>query len=306
MENVQYELGGTTTHVFPDSLRHVRIGSAGNWLEKQSHISHVDSGLYLLLGRPPVLELLNVGIETLEIPPTLRHGHFADNEIHKSWVGEDENGVEPSLVYLDLSENWMRQLPTGIERLVNLEVLNLGSNSIADIPRNTLTKLTKLWYVNLCYSNLHRFSMDQFPPSISHLELYLNNLDHLNYTELHFPAMEVLNLERNQLKQIDTSALIWTMPRLRMIRIGGNRLDEQELWDAVRVLRSHNISYRNDADDTACYYDEKIVDGVCLPESMYRKPMGTGQAVLFTVMVVMVGVVFVLVTRWVLREMKKC
>ncbi|EDS37163.1 conserved hypothetical protein [Culex quinquefasciatus] len=305
LEDIYYERNGTTTHVFPEKQSHVRIGSIGSWVNKHSHIPYFDAELYLMLGKPPILEAMNVGIETLDILTTLKHANFADNNIRTTWVtGYEDDNAEPALVYLDLSQNWLRQLPNGIGKLVNLEVLNLGSNSLDTIPPNTLTRLTKLRIVNLFFNNLHQLSTELFPTSLTHLDLYYNNLAQLEYANLHFPALETLNLERNHLRQIDASALILAMPALKIVGISGNSIGEDQLRTALGVFRRRNITFRNDADEEACFHDENTVEGVCLPGSS-AEPMGVAQAVVFTVMVVMVGVVFVLVTRWVLRAMNK-
>uniref|UniRef100_A0A1Q3FPF0 Putative leucine-rich repeat protein n=1 Tax=Culex tarsalis TaxID=7177 RepID=A0A1Q3FPF0_CULTA len=305
LEDINYQLNGTTTHVFPEGQKHIRIRETDDWKSKHSNIPHFDTGLYLLLGNPTVLEARNVGIETLDIPPTLRHGNFKDNSIRTSWVTvNEEDNVEPSLVYLNLANNWISQLPNGIQRLGNLEILILDSNSIETIPPNTLTKLTKLKIVSISFNSLHRFSTELFPTSLTYLDLFLNNLDHdLEYDKLHFPAMETLNLERNRLKQIDASALIMAMPQLKTVRISGNSFSEDQLRSAVEVFRRRNITFQSEVDEESCFYDEDTVEGVCL--QLEEEPMGVPQAIVFTVMVVMVAVIFVLVTRWVLRQMNK-
>ncbi|KAL1377836.1 hypothetical protein pipiens_000577, partial [Culex pipiens pipiens] len=115
------------------------------------------------------------------------------------------------------------------------------------------------------------FSTQVFPKSLTYLSLYSNEIKLLNYGDLYFPSLETLNLERNDLPSIDASAMMLAMPKLKVVRIGGNPIDPNEFRLAVQQFRKHNVSVNDEADEAACLYKEQVVEGVCVKLAPQRK-----------------------------------
>lgn len=287
------------THTFPTNQSHIRIvGDTRTW-GRSRQVLDFDGKLYKLLGRPVVLEIRDHAVRNLEIPRGLRQGSFTESYNMNLTV---EPGTDiPALVFLDLTNNYLRNI-SAIKSLVNLEVLFLADNFISSIDPSTMKDLTKLRYLDLRYNDLSKLSLNVFPKSLTHLSLQRSNIADLDYKDLYYPALEVFNIERNQLTSIDGPALILAMPKLKMARIGGNMLEKGDLLELLDLFQRHNISVRNEADEASCWYhEEEAIGGVCLaklppPRSVFRD-------ILFSLAVILVATAMVVAVRWVFRAM---
>lgn len=299
--HVYYNRTHDTKHIFPQNISLFRIGNDGWSKGIDSVVKEFDAKLYAELGHPQAVEILDSEMVTLEIPRALRHANFADNRLEEFWI---EKGVdaEPVLSFLDLGRNRISNL-TNITVFVKLETLYLEANSIKTIDLNLFRNLTKLKFLNLNYNQLSHLSGEYFPPALTYLGLYNNEFSTLNYSTFQFPSLEILNLQQNYLTTIDTARLLQGLPKLKMLRLGHNNLPKDVFLSAIEVLKQHNVSYRDIADEVSCYYDAEEIEGVC----MNAQYMGQSwlAAIALTVLTVVVAIVFVLLVRWVFIAMNK-
>ncbi|KAL9703242.1 hypothetical protein quinque_006760 [Culex quinquefasciatus] len=167
-----------------------------------------------------------------------------------------------------------------------------------------LWNLTKLRHLDLTHNFLTQFSTQVFPKSLTYLSLNSNEIKLLNYDGLYFPPLLTLNLERNDLPSIDASALILAMPKLKMVRFGGNPIDPNEFRLAVQQFRKHNVSVNGEADEVACLYKEEVVEGVCV---RLAPPRNVIREILLSLVVVLVVIAMVVTVWWVFVTInKKC
>lgn len=207
----------------------------------------------------------------------------------------------PALVYLDLTNNYLRNI-SAIKSLINLEVLFLADNFISSIDPSTMKDLTKLRYLDLRYNGLSKLSLNVFPKSLTHLSLQRGNIADLDLKYLYYPALEVFNIERNDLTSIDGAALILAMPKLKMVLVGGNKFDKSHLLELLDLFQRHNISVRNEADEASCWYDEEeAIGGICLAK--LPPPRSVFSDILFSLAVILVAIAMAVTVRWVFRAM---
>lgn len=298
--HVFYNRTQDTKHTFPQNKTHIRIGSS--WSKGiHSVITEFDAKLYADLGHPKVVEIINSKMVSLEIPRILAHANFADNTLESFWT-EEGTDAEPSLSYVDLGDNHISNL-TNITTFVNLETIYLYNNRIEAVELNVFRNMTKLKFLSLNYNQISKLSGDYFPPTLTYLGLYFNELKTLNYSALRIPSLEILNLERNSLSTIDTSRLILGLPKLKMLRLHHNEFTHEELLDAIDVLKQHNISYRDVAEVVSCYYDAEEIEGVCLERQYMSRDWS--KAIVLSIVTVMMAVAFIFLVRWVFIEMSK-
>lgn len=298
--HVFYNRSHDTRHIFPQNYSIVRIGNDGWSKAIDSVIRVFDRQLYAELGHPPAVEILDSEVEMLEIPRALRHANFEDNRLETFWI--EQGTDEPLLSYVDLSRNSISNL-VNISVFVNLESIYLSSNRIEALELNVFKNFAKLKLLNLNYNRITALTGDYFPPSLTYLGLYNNDIKTLNYSALQLPSLELLNLERNYLSTFDAARLLLGLPKLRMLRIGHNSLSHETLYSALEVLKQHNVSFRDESEEVACYYSTEEIEGVC----MERQTMGSGwpKAVVLSILTIVIAVVFVLVVRWVFIAMNK-
>lgn len=86
-------------------------------------------------------------------------------------------GNLPSLTYLNLSDNDIRELPDSIGNLSNLEELDLSRNYITNIP-DSIGNLSKLTKLNLSYNSINKlpYSIDKLH-NLTRADLDMNRLD---------------------------------------------------------------------------------------------------------------------------------
>lgn len=292
LAHVFYIRTNDTKYIFPQNQSHIRIGNDGWAKAIDSYFQFFDAKLYAELGHPQALEIMDSEMETLEIPRALHHGNFADNRLQTFWI-EEGVGAEPALSYLDLGRNSISNL-TNITVFINLETIYLESNELETIHRNIFRNFTKLKLINLNYNQITQLSGDYFPPSLTYLGLYYNELKTLNYSAMKLPLLEILNLERNQLVTIDTAKLLLAAPKLKMIRLGHNDLPKDVLLSAMEFLDQHNVSYRDEAGDVSCYYDAEEIEGVCMNMQFMT---GWFKAVILSVLTVTIAIVFIFLVQ---------
>ncbi|XP_039430509.1 uncharacterized protein LOC120413656 [Culex pipiens pallens] len=287
-------------HSFPRNRSHIRIVSDSRRVGRSTKVLNVDGKFYALLGRPACLEVLEHAVQRMELPRALRHGSFPDSYMRELSV-EDGLG-DPAVVYLELTGNMLEDVGS-VGGLVNLEVLLLGDNMIKSIDTATFANLSRLRYLCLSYNYLSRISLSIFPKSLTHLDLFGCEITSLNYGELYYPNVEMLNIEGNLLTSIDGSALLLAMPKLKMVRIGRNFWDEDddELEQTIQLFRRHNISLRIEADDDAC--ENVGIEGVCFVEP--SPPRTELPDILMSLVVILVAIALAGMLRWVFLAMNR-
>lgn len=285
-------------HNFPSNQSHIRIVSETRTSGYTREVLDIDAKLYALLGQPAILEVFEHAVWNLQIPRALKQGSFPHSYVKNLTV---EPGTDsPALQYLDLTNNYLSKI-ANIASLINLEVLRLGDNLISSINPSTFENLTKLRHLDLSYNDLRQISTAIFPQSLIHLNLYKNHITSLNYANLNYPSLEVLNLERNQLARIDGPSLILAMPSLKQARIAGNPIETYDLQQTLLLFQRHNITFRNEADEATCWSGEQIHEGVCVVQP--KPPRTVLKDVVMSLAVVLVAIALVATLRWVILAM---
>ncbi|CAD5222344.1 unnamed protein product [Bursaphelenchus xylophilus] len=165
------------------------------------------------------------------------------------------NGLDSTLIELDLSQNKIDVIPTkSINGMKSLLVLDLSNNSIANLDADhkmpTLPKLDLLNLGNNKIKNLHTTFFDNVKNNIRSVNLGRNQLTsipgaairgfrrlealHLHgnlITELesmslmNLPVLNLLNLAHNKISNMSRQAML-NIPRLRMLYLSDNLLEE--------------------------------------------------------------------------------
>lgn len=299
--HIFYNRTHDTQHIFPQNKLHIRIGRDGWSRGIDSVISVFDAKLYAELGSPHALEIVDSEMESLEIPRALHFGNFNDNRL-RTFAIEAGNVAEPVLSFLDFGRNDISNV-TNITVFINLETLFLDGNRLETIEANTFRNLTKLKVLNLNYNQIHKLVAESFPPSLTYLGLYSNELETLNYNALQLPSLEVVNVQRNYLNTINATRLLLGLPKLKMFRLEHNQFPIEVLLPLLDILKQHNISYRDEAEEISCYYDAEEIEGVCMHSHYISQ--GWFKAVVLSALTVIVAIGFVLIVRWVFIAMNK-
>ncbi|XP_053693039.1 leucine-rich repeat-containing protein let-4-like [Sabethes cyaneus] len=300
LDNVNYSQHNSKAHIFPKGYPHVRIINNGWLVQKQSRVEVLDAELYNNFDRPEALELVDVDLQMLEIPRSLKLANLGFNHINQFSIEKAEG--DPLLTYLDVTRNSITDL-INVTSLVNLETLYLVDNQIEIITRYALKGLKKLKILNLEGNNIVRVSMEEFPRSLSFLKLFNNEIKELNYEQMTLPELETLNLEHNYLQTINTRALLQAMPKLTTFYIGGNLISHGELSETITLLDRHNISYKNENDPFGCN-QENYAEEICMQKHSYID-RGWLTVIGLTVLVLLVGTVFVCIVWRVYIAMNK-
>lgn len=129
------------------------------------------------------------------------------NKIKNSGLPTDLNNLE-DLTVLDLSFNELTEIPGSLEEAKTLLVLNLGSNHITSIPSQLFINLTDLVYLDLSSNKL-----EMLPPQLRrlvHLKTLILNHNPLLHAQLRqLPALH--SLETLYLK--DTQRTLTNIPQ---------------------------------------------------------------------------------------------
>ncbi|KAG6935057.1 FLII, actin remodeling protein [Chelydra serpentina] len=199
--------------------------------------------------------------------PCLRAIVARANSLKNSGVPDDIFQLD-DLSVLDLSYNQLTECPRELENAKNMLVLNLGHNSIDNIPNQLFINLTDLLYLDLSENKL-----ESLPPQMRrlvHLQtLILNNNPLLHAQLRQLPAMTALqtlhlrNTQRTQtnlptslegltsLADVDLACnelsrvpeCLYTLSSLRRLNLNSNQISELSLCiDQWTQLETLNLS----------------------------------------------------------------
>uniref|UniRef100_A0A8C2Q0V7 FLII actin remodeling protein n=1 Tax=Cyprinus carpio TaxID=7962 RepID=A0A8C2Q0V7_CYPCA len=199
--------------------------------------------------------------------PNLRAVVARANNLKNSGVPDDIFQLD-DLSVLDLSYNQLTEIPRDLENSRNMLVLNLGHNSIGNIPNQLFINLTDLLYLDLSDNNL-----DSLPPQLRrlvHLQTLILNNNPLMHAQLRqLPAMVALqtlhlrNTQRTQnnmptslegltnLADVDLSCndltrvpeCLYSLANLKRLHLSSNQISELSLCiDQWTKLETLNLS----------------------------------------------------------------
>ncbi|TFK10430.1 Protein flightless-1-like protein [Platysternon megacephalum] len=240
---------------FPDhvksmtSLRWLKLNRTGlcylpeelSSLQKLEHLSVSHNNLTTLHG-----ELSGL--------PCLRAIVARANSLKNSGVPDDIFQLD-DLSVLDLSYNQLMECPRELENAKNMLVLNLGHNSIDNIPNQLFINLTDLLYLDLSENKL-----ESLPPQMRrlvHLQtLILNNNPLLHAQLRQLPAMtalQTLHLRNTQRTQSNLPTSLEGLSNLADMDLAGNELSRvPECLYTLSSLRRLNLSSNQISELSLC------------------------------------------------------
>ncbi|XP_058815026.1 uncharacterized protein LOC131678756 [Topomyia yanbarensis] len=296
IEQMSYHPGQKIT--FPDGYQHLRIGFAKSLNGLESNITTMDNTLYEAMHRPAIVEMTNVGMQRLIVPTKLLLGNFADNAIFSLEVDRTETY---KITFLDLDNN---QLPNinNISALINLETIHLRGNAIEAIDRSVFAPLIKLKRLYLRYNQFSTLPWTVLPSTLVHLDCYLGSLESVDFRNVSLPALEYLNLEKNDITALNVTQLLHAAPKLKEAYLSYNPIHSDQLDEILRVLKERNITHNDGDQYEYCFDDDQYVDGECVKQVAH---VSKWKAALLTVISVMVGVLVVVILYWVFKQINR-
>lgn len=163
------------------------------------------------------------------------------------------------VIYLELHNQNLSDLPPELEGLRNLETLDISFNSFFEIPRVVfrLNSLKRLIIRGQSHFNIDFYAYDT-TGWISHIPADIWKLQKLEYLDLsenriqslppelaELPALKTLTLSHNSL-HIDSLAIFARMPRLESLDLSANDLEElPREFSGLTGLREFTVVNRN-------------------------------------------------------------
>ncbi|XP_058822209.1 uncharacterized protein LOC131683867 [Topomyia yanbarensis] len=286
IEHVQYHPGEQI--VLPTGYQHFRIGVAKCGGDRESNITSLDSTLYEAMHRPASIEMTNVKLKHINLPVNLTHGKFSDNEIN---ILEIDHHKVYQIIYLDLNRNQFSNV-SNVSALVNLETLQLQSNGITIIDQSIFVPLVKLKRLDLSYNAIQSISWESLTSTLVHLDCFFCSLKSADFSGLNLPALEYLNLEKNDIHVLNVTEILRAAPNLKEAYLFNRPiLPSNDMTNIVKVLRERDIKYKHIGFDY-CFEGEEYVDGRCLGP-LQRE--GISMSALIVLISVAVGLLFCLV-----------
>lgn len=178
------------------------------------------------------------GLDSLA--PTLKELYLVENKL-KVVEGLDKL---VNLELLELGGNRLRKIDTGLENLVNLRQLWLGKNKIVRIGKS-LHQLHKLELLSLQANRILTLEPDNFPNGVHTAlrEVYLseNGIQVIEHLE-HLHTLRTLDLSFNPIAHINEAVInVTTMPVLHEFWLTDGKIN---LWDEVGKLACFSTTLR--------------------------------------------------------------
>ncbi|XP_058815066.1 uncharacterized protein LOC131678783 [Topomyia yanbarensis] len=286
--------------VFPDGYTHFRIDVSKYMYGTASNISEFDEQLYVAMHRPAGVELKNVNMKRLVLPPTLKFGSFSRNKLYT--IDIDRTKIY-QISFLDLDSNDISDL-SNISALINLETLHLQYNRIATIDKSTFAPLVKLKRLYLEQNPFRTLPWESLPATLTHLDCRGSELESIDFGRSHLPALQYLDLENNEILTINVTDILRAAPNLKQAYMFNHQIPSDEMVEIVKVLNQHNITNYFD-DHEYCYYGEKYVEGRCVVPPKPYVGFSTRMSVVLTVVTLIVGALLVYLVYWAFTQMTR-
>lgn len=204
---------------------------------KKSKIS-LSKGLYLLRGLDNLTELIldsnTIENESQILPDNIFKGlnlkSLKQLSLQSCEIGDISAsafiGLE-NLEELDLSYNYLEEIPEAIQKLPNLRKLFLHGNNIMQLQNNSFLGLRNLQDLNLNVNEISQIEIDAFKGlenSLKDLRLHYNNLNTIPSDALRkLRLLSFLMLSRNNIQFIPKNAFVG-FSNLKMLELDSNDL----------------------------------------------------------------------------------
>ncbi|XP_004066152.1 vasorin [Oryzias latipes] len=155
---------------------------------------------------------------------------------------EDFRGLV-ELELLDLSQNELAEIPDGaFEMLSKLKNLDLSSNQITHISKDSFSGLVQLERLYLYANNIQSIHLDAFENLEMLLELKLQGNSLTSLPHMDFPRLLLLDLSNNNIPSLGPSDL--QTPHLEALKLGSLGLTtlDEELIASLRNLHELDLS----------------------------------------------------------------
>ncbi|XP_053692113.1 uncharacterized protein LOC128740580 [Sabethes cyaneus] len=278
IEYVTYHPGQRIS--FPSGYQHFRIGTANASDSLESNITTLDEALYAAMDHPAIIEMEFVKMWRLVLPSDLAFGNFANNGIHSLDI---DPASSYRITYLDLHSNLLSNV-ANISALDKLETLRLERNYIQEIDASTVSALAKLKRLNLKGNHLRSFPWHALPCTLVHLDISRNRLESVNLTNLRFPALEYINLAKNDIYELNVTDILRAAPNLKEAYLFNHQIPTDDMGGIASALHERRILF-SEIDEEYCLPNEDYIDGRCVKRIVPRKPKYTWKTAVVAVCV---------------------
>ncbi|XP_041763858.1 transforming growth factor beta activator LRRC32-like [Anopheles merus] len=250
-----------STLVAPGTVRKVRLAYPRDKILLRDNIVAYDAVLHEILKRPRAVQIANVIIKTVDLPPDLEYADFSSNMI-ATVSAPEVNGSEYALRYLDLQYNRMTAIDS-LRALVHLETLLLAHNRIVVVDGSVLKGFPKLVGLHLGANQLEEFPYADLPATLEWLVLCRNDFANiLEFTGMYAPALKVLNLQDNFLNSLNIDSLLAAAPNLKELLLRNEFIAIDGASEIVHKLQEAGIAHDKFAhSEQESDYDEEDGDG---------------------------------------------
>lgn len=199
--------------------------------------------------------------QTFQRLPSLNHLQLQQNNLKICASDADVQdcvffGSIPNLLFLNLSENSLRTVPSNAFRNTSLALLDLSLNPGLDMDRRSLTGLeNSLVHLLLRENNISGLNTDLSSlRSLKRIDLSTNQLTTLP-TWNKESSIESLNLQNNNLVTIEYSTMLTLERSLKTLYMGSNPLSCCRNLDFLHMVQ-HSAVVVPDIETVTCVHEE--------------------------------------------------
>lgn len=190
-----------------------------------------------------VMDISETKIELCAISPEAKVLYASRNNI-TNLVGAGVGNVEYSLVELYVAHNAFVSMES-LQIFINLKVVDLSFNLIAELHSNTVFALTHLESLNLSQNKIVSIDYSSFwelcGANLKFLDLSYNGVTNFELKTT-APKLEALHIEGLQLTEMSTNIKLFA-PHLQRIGMNDNKFDCEYLEEIVMQLSLDGVSF---------------------------------------------------------------
>uniref|UniRef100_A0A182SU90 Leucine rich immune protein (Coil-less) n=1 Tax=Anopheles maculatus TaxID=74869 RepID=A0A182SU90_9DIPT len=154
-----------------------------------NRLTTVDPRVFGPFSRLQALKLSENRIHT--ISPGFKNPHVTDLELSKNMLSTFDlcdSGPMPHITTFYVETNKLIDVPQCLERMPNVEVLNLEHNQLTNVSIDVFKGLKHLQYLRLSWNPIVSFAVHEhsLPPGLIEIDVRNNGLEHLNISETLF------------------------------------------------------------------------------------------------------------------------
>lgn len=184
-----------------------------------AHLEELSARVLYRMTNVERLDIFNSYVRSAFLKPELKYFRVSRCQLHELQIDEAE---DYGLSELHLPENELANVPSALNQLANLTLIDFSNNHLAYLDMNQFSGLDKLTILGLSYNSI-KVVFSTAPVQLSSLTFFNlanNSIKTLDFSRWNLSRLHELDISSNKLERIDN--ILAQLPSIRNVYFDEN------------------------------------------------------------------------------------